>query len=531
MLCGGKLNREHYEKKLKMRVFDQIRSKSVHRTIMAVILFWCLLSVTVTAQLHHSTVPHHSLLSSAASASQSQPSSTLPKSSLPSSSLSSSHHSSAGQFHHSPISSSSSSSHRFPPPLLSHSSASRHMPSHFSSPPHPVSSFSQPEGIPSTFVSPKGTSNLNDGNVAHVQPSSILAAADSGNVMSSSDIDHSSRAQPSPPQPPLPVFIETTSGIEAKPKSTIETISHSHSLPHSIVNDDRHSRSSSSSSLLSQPDNDLKKPLSTDTGIEANSNSSNKNNQDDNNNETGEHNKNSHKSNNNKQTVNEHESETSRIHSPPVIFAPAVEIKEDHSEMFHNNGEEDELLSHESKSNDTVDIMSETMVTVAPMDVSTPEIVNNTEMPELSMTTLPPELLAGRVGESDNIGDDVSTNETPMTTTVSSSSLSGLDLELACETNSNCPESSECINNVCRCKEGHCSHNSTCLITNVSEVVCLCQTGFSGTRCEHRDQPCGIYICMNGAVCDPTTTSCHCPTGKFSRFSPFPSFNEFCVFF
>lgn len=88
------------------------------------------------------------------------------------------------------------------------------------------------------------------------------------------------------------------------------------------------------------------------------------------------------------------------------------------------------------------------------------------------------------------------------------------DVELPCdetEEHSSCPEHSHCVGSSCKCLEEYCSANATttCLVTSNSEVVCLCEPGFSGDRCEHD----GNSIIVPAAASESSETSCdsvHC---------------------
>lgn len=115
------------------------------------------------------------------------------------------------------------------------------------------------------------------------------------------------------------------------------------------------------------------------------------------------------------------------------------------------------------------------------------------------------------------------------------------DVELPCdeaEEHSSCPEHSHCVGSSCKCLDDYCLANSTttCLVTSNSEVVCLCEPGFSGDRCEHdgntdadispaasksETSSCDSVHCLNGGTCavssstegGPQQVHCKCPEG------------------
>lgn len=93
-----------------------------------------------------------------------------------------------------------------------------------------------------------------------------------------------------------------------------------------------------------------------------------------------------------------------------------------------------------------------------------------------------------------------------------------IDPEPPCDGDHHCPDNSHCHKSTCKCSIGHCAHNATCLVTN-AEVLCLCQSGFNGHRCEYIDQPCGKLTCQNGGSCiedGKNQTKCLCTSGTCS---------------
>ncbi|KAH7640703.1 DNA repair protein Rad9,Rhp9 [Dermatophagoides farinae] len=94
----------------------------------------------------------------------------------------------------------------------------------------------------------------------------------------------------------------------------------------------------------------------------------------------------------------------------------------------------------------------------------------------------------------------------------------GIDAELKCQSNDDCPEHSECVDEFCRCRHGHCQNLGQCLVVSDAEVYCFCTGNFSGPRCEYRNQACGMnHNCQNGATCslieNSTMPSCICKPG------------------
>ena len=96
-----------------------------------------------------------------------------------------------------------------------------------------------------------------------------------------------------------------------------------------------------------------------------------------------------------------------------------------------------------------------------------------------------------------------------------------------------------CTMTINPCNSQPCFRNGTCLVTGAQSYMCLCPTGYQGTRCEICDCPCSIYPCkarnqshvyfesnarllivlisgVNGGVCRSTATGgviCVCPAG------------------
>lgn len=98
----------------------------------------------------------------------------------------------------------------------------------------------------------------------------------------------------------------------------------------------------------------------------------------------------------------------------------------------------------------------------------------------------------------------------------------GIDAELKCQSNDDCPEHSECVDEFCRCRHGHCQNLGQCLVVSDAEVYCFCTGNFSGPRCEYRNQACGMnHNCQNGATCslieNSTMPSCICKPGMFNN--------------
>ena len=128
---------------------------------------------------------------------------------------------------------------------------------------------------------------------------------------------------------------------------------------------------------------------------------------------------------------------------------------------------------------------------------------------ESTIVTLPPE-------------DIINHTETvPLeTVTLESSTLQpshyGMDMEFVCDNHQHCPAHSSCVDSFCKCIPGFCTNNATCLLATSNEVVCLCQSGFSGKQCQFKDDLCGILVCQNGGICDPQSnhTKCICPQSE-----------------
>lgn len=87
----------------------------------------------------------------------------------------------------------------------------------------------------------------------------------------------------------------------------------------------------------------------------------------------------------------------------------------------------------------------------------------------------------------------------------------GIDAELKCDSNNQCPTNSHCVNSFCQCIPGYCRNSGKCIISS-SEVFCLCTLNFSGPKCEFTNQPCGDNHCLNGATC-VNNTNCFCSPG------------------
>lgn len=74
-------------------------------------------------------------------------------------------------------------------------------------------------------------------------------------------------------------------------------------------------------------------------------------------------------------------------------------------------------------------------------------------------------------------------------------------IELSCDKDQHCPEHMHCLGSTCQCLPDYCAHTGTCILTQDRQVACLCQTGFTGPRCEHAPQTCDSVDCLNGATC------------------------------
>lgn len=88
----------------------------------------------------------------------------------------------------------------------------------------------------------------------------------------------------------------------------------------------------------------------------------------------------------------------------------------------------------------------------------------------------------------------------------------GIDAELKCSLDEDCPENAHCADFTCQCVPSYCNGRGACLISNSSEIFCSCLHGFSGQQCEFKDQPCGSFICQNGGTCHQNT-NCLCHDG------------------
>lgn len=137
-------------------------------------------------------------------------------------------------------------------------------------------------------------------------------------------------------------------------------------------------------------------------------------------------------------------------------------------------------------------------------------IGQNTSLGLLSEVVQPPPPLVINITDDSSITILPPAEEEEATTTLGP--LWAEFSEVHCSGSEECPPSAQCVGGMCQCSPDHCQNNAVCVIANSTTIVCSCSFGFSGEKCEFKDQSCGNFACKNGGSCYEHV-NCLCPNG------------------